>query len=45
MKFIISTDDFGHSHERSLAIDDAFKSGWIKSAGLLVNAKYTAEAV
>lgn len=45
MKIIISADDFGRSHERNLAIDDAFKSGWIKSAGLLVNAKYTAEAV
>lgn len=45
MKIIISADDFGRSHERNLAINDAFKSGLIKSAGLLVNAKYTAEAV
>ena len=45
MKIIISADDFGRSPERNKAIDEAFKAGLIKSAGLLVNAKYTAEAI
>ena len=44
-KIILSADDFGRSHERNLAIDYAFKNGLIKSAALLVNAKYTSEAV
>ena len=44
-KIILSADDFGRSHERNLAIDYSFKHGLIKSAALLVNAKYTSEAV
>jgi len=42
---ILSADDFGRSHERNLAIDCAMKSGFIKSAALLVNTKFTQEAV
>ena len=45
MKFIISADDFGRSHERNLAIDKAFKTGLIYSAGLMINSDYTNEAL
>ncbi|MBR4560702.1 MAG: ChbG/HpnK family deacetylase, partial [Bacteroidales bacterium] len=45
MKIIVCADDFGRSQERNKAIDEAFRLGLIKSAGLLVNAKYTQEAV
>lgn len=44
-KVILSADDFGRSNERNMAIDHAFKQGLIKSAGLIVNTKYTEEAV
>lgn len=43
-KIILSADDFGRSHERNLAIDTAFKNGFIKSAALLVNSEFSEEA-
>ncbi|MDD6184485.1 MAG: ChbG/HpnK family deacetylase [Bacteroidales bacterium] len=45
MKIILSADDFGRSQERNRAIDDAFRMNLIESAGLLVNAEYTKDAV
>lgn len=36
LKIILNADDFGKSPERNRAIDDAFKQGLIKSAGLIV---------
>lgn len=44
-KIIITADDFGRSHERNLAIDYAYKEGLISSIGLLINSKYTSEAI
>lgn len=40
-----SADDFGRSHERNMAIDEAFKKGLIRSAGLIVTGQYLQEAV
>ena len=36
LRVILNADDFGKSPERNRAIDDAFKQGLIKSAGLIV---------
>jgi predicted glycoside hydrolase/deacetylase ChbG (UPF0249 family) len=41
----LSADDFGRSHERNLAIDDAFKKGLIRSTGLIVTGQYLQDAV
>lgn len=41
----LSADDFGRSHERNLAIDEAFKKGLIRSAGLIVTGQYLQDAV
>lgn len=41
----LSADDFGRSHERNLAIDESFKKGFIKSAGLIVTGQYLQDAV
>lgn len=42
---ILSADDLGRSPERNRAIDESFKNGNIKSAGLLVTGKYLENAV
>lgn len=41
----LSADDFGRSKERNRAIDESFKSGLIKSAGLIVTGQYLPDAV
>lgn len=41
----LSADDFGRSHERNIAIDEAFKKDFIKSAGLIVTGQYLQDAV
>lgn len=45
MKIILNADDFGKSPERNRAIDESFKKGLIRSAGLIVTGKYLQEAV
>ena len=45
MKIIVNADDFGKSIERNRAIDDSFKQGLIRSAGLIVTGKHLQEAV
>ena len=45
IKVIINADDFGRSVERNKAIDDAFKQGLIRSAGLIVTGKYLHDAI
>ena len=44
-KIILCADDFARSHERNLAIDYAMQSGWIQSAGILINSIWTEEAL
>ncbi len=44
-KLILSADDFGRSHERNLAIDYCFRKGFISSAALLVNSRFTSDAL
>lgn len=44
-KIIINADDFGKSHERNRAIDDSFRQGLIKSAGLIVTGKHLQNAI
>lgn len=41
----LSADDFGRSQNRNKAIDESFKRGFIKSAGLIVTGKYLQDAV
>lgn len=41
----LSADDFGRSKERNKAIDESFKNGLIKSAGLIVTGQYLPDAV
>ena len=45
VKIILNADDFGKSPERNRAIDDSFKLGLIRSAGLIVTGKYLQDAV
>lgn len=45
IKVILNADDFGKSSERNRAIDDSFKQGMIRSAGLIVTGKHLQEAV
>ena len=45
VKIILNADDFGKSVERNRAIDDSFKQGLIRSAGLIVTGKHLQEAV
>lgn len=42
---ILSADDFGRSPERNRAIDTAFRQGLIRSAALIVNTRFTQDAV
>lgn len=44
-KIILNADDFGKSPERNRAIDDAFKQGLIRSAGMIVTGKYLQDAI
>lgn len=44
IRIIINADDFGRSIERNKAIDDSFKQGFIRSAGLIVTGKYLEDA-
>ena len=44
-KIILNADDFGKSPERNRAVDDAFKQGLIRSAGLIVTGKHVQDAV
>lgn len=44
-KVFLSADDLGRSPERNHAIDESFKKGLIKSAGLLVTGKYLQDAI
>ena len=41
----LSADDFGRSRERNIAIDQAFRKGYIKSAGLIVTGQYLQGAI
>lgn len=45
VKIILNADDFGKSVERNRAIDDSFKQGLIRSAGLIVTGKHLHEAI
>ncbi len=45
VRLIINADDFGKSIERNRAIDDSFKQGLIRSAGLIVTGKHLNEAI
>ena len=45
VKIILNADDFGKSIGRNRAIDDSFKQGLIRSAGLIVTGKHLQEAV
>lgn len=45
VKIILNADDFGKSVERNRAINDSFKQGLIRSAGLIVTGKHLQEAV
>ena len=42
---IITADDFGYSHNRNRGIVEAFQSGGITRASLLVNAEATQNAM
>ena len=44
-KIILNADDFGRSLERNKAIDDSFRQGLIRSAGLIVTGKYLQNAI
>lgn len=41
----LSADDFGRSQNRNKAIDESFKKGLIKSAGLMTTGQYLQDAV
>lgn len=45
VKIILNADDFGKSTGRNRAVDDSFKQGLIRSAGLIVTGKHLLEAV
>ena len=45
VKIILNADDFGKSTGRNRAVDDSFKQGLIRSAGLIVTGKHLQEAV
>ena len=45
VKIILNADDFGKSLGRNRAVDDSFKQGLIRSAGLIVTGKHLQEAV
>lgn len=45
VKIILNADDFGRSLERNKAIDDSFKQGLIRSAGLIVTGKCLQNAI
>lgn len=45
LRIIVNADDFGKSPERNRAIDDSFKMGLIRSAGLIVTGKHLEDAV
>jgi glycosyltransferase involved in cell wall biosynthesis/predicted glycoside hydrolase/deacetylase ChbG (UPF0249 family) len=44
-EFFFNADDFGYSAEINAAIRDCFRNNYISTASLLVNMKYTSEAV
>lgn len=44
-KVYLSADDFGRSPKRNKAIDECFRKGWIKSAGLIVTGQHLDNAV
>ena len=43
VRIILNADDFGKSVTRNQAIDDSFKQGLIRSAGLIVTGKHLYE--
>lgn len=45
VRIILNADDFGKSPERNRAIDDSFKMGLIRSAGLIITGKYLQDAL
>lgn len=45
VKIILNADDFGKSIEQNSAIDDSFKQGLICSAGLIINGRYSQDAI
>lgn len=45
IQVILNADDFGRSIERNRAINDSFKQGLIRSAGLIVTGKYLQNAI
>lgn len=44
-KIILNADDFGRSLDRNRAIDDSFKQGLIRSAGLMLTTEYLQSAL
>ena len=45
VKIILNADDFGRGLDRNKAMDDSFKQGLIRSAGLIVTGKYLQNAL
>lgn len=45
VQIILNADDFGKSIEQNTAIDDSFKQGLICSAGLIINGRYSQDAI
>ena len=41
----LSADDLGRTPSRNQAIDDCFKNGWVKSAGLMVTGQFLQDAL
>lgn len=44
-KAFFAADDYGRTPARNQAIEDCFKNGWIKSAGLMVTGQYMQDAL
>lgn len=45
VRIILNADDFGKSLGRNRAVDDSFRQGLIRSAGLIITGKHLQEAV
>ena len=45
MRYIINADDFGRNHNKTIAIDRAFRQGFIHRASLIMNMESMEEAV
>lgn len=45
MKIVMQADDFGRSHGRNTAIDEAMREGLVRSTALMMGSAYTGEAL